>query len=232
MLLEGCKNTELCAKLWHRKIHKNCTVNLIPTHEVPSLPTDFLIGWEELQEYHDIDIPFIDKEFIESNPSEKRRNEYYSSRKLFTALLNEMKLPLNEIRLKKQELGKPYALINSKMLFTSFSHSNNWVACAISENLDIGIDCEPLDRKISEPLLKRILSKSEMKGLESETKLSIWTMKEAVVKCLGTGIRTSLQKYKLTRKDDYYYVDLEEGRIHVASFKWEDHQFAVAWRVE
>lgn len=205
-------------------------MNLITTHEVPSFPKDVLIGWSPLKPYESEQLPFIDSEFIRDNDSSKRRGEHYSSRKLFGEMLNTLDLSSEFVELKKMELGKPYAMYKNEILHTSFSHSSEWVVCAISKKIDVGIDCEPLDRKVNHRIFTRILDENEQWVLNELSELAVWTIKEAVVKCIGTGIRTSLQKFKIQKEEEYFSVHWENEQILVIPFIWENHQLAMAWK--
>ena len=205
-------------------------MNLIPNDEVPSLPNDVIIGWSEIQKHDLSELRFVDHNFLEKNPGNNRRNEHISSRKLFQDLLSKLDISLEAVKLEKMELGKPVGLLDESTLHISFSHSASWVVCAISQSIDIGIDCEPLDRKVNPKIFDRILDEEEKKLLEELSPLAIWTIKEAVVKCIGTGIRTSLQKYAIKKEGDKFFVDWENDRISIVPFVWENHQLAVAWR--
>ena len=204
-------------------------MNIIPTHEIPSLPNELIIGWEKIQNFESTELPFINNHFLKQNPNFKRKNEHYTSRKLFGNLLFLLDLPTDSVELKKMDLGKPYATVGNKMLYTSFSNCEDWVLCGLSLRLDIGIDCEQLDRKINPKIFDRILDVSEKKIIDEQSYLAIWTMKEAVVKCIGIGIRSSLQNYPLIKKDDRYVVKSKNLNINVVPFIWENHQIAVAW---
>jgi phosphopantetheinyl transferase len=205
-------------------------VNLIPLDEVPALPNDLLIGWDKISDHDVTALNFLDKEFLEKDLSENRRKEHVSSRKLFSDLLGELNISNSTVELKKMELGKPFGQLGDKILHTSFSHSADWVVCAMSLSLDIGIDCEPMQRKVNPRIFERILDNTEKYILEEVSHLSIWTMKEAVVKCIGTGIRTSLQKYPLMKNGDRFYVEWENSKINIVPFEWDNHQLAIAWR--
>ena len=205
-------------------------MNLIPTHQVPSLPADIILAWDTIQECGSGSLPFVDAKFMQVSTNNKRKNEHYAARKLFGNLVRVLKLPTNSVQLKKMELGKPYGLIGDEMLYTSFSHCEDWVVCGLSRKLDLGVDCEPLDREVNPRIFDRILDESEKNILDELSHLAIWAMKEAVVKCIGTGIRTSLQKYPLIKEDNVYTVRWENERINIVPFIWEHHQLAVAWR--
>lgn len=205
-------------------------MNLILTTDVPWLPNDLMLSWAHIKEYKNTDIPFLDLQLIEKSGNRKRINEHISSRVLLAELLIKGGIDPNKVNLKKTEQGKPYALIADEELHVSFSHSSDWVCCAVSIKHDIGIDCEPLVREVNPRIFSRILDDSEMSLLKEISPLAIWTMKEAVVKCIGTGIRSSLQRYRIRRKGELFYVNWEGKTIHIYSFVRENHQLAVAWR--
>ena len=86
--------------------------------------------------------------------------------------------------------GKPY--FPGSDLHFSISHTKSHVFCALSDK-PIGIDAERQDRQISLKLAKKILSPGERIQYEAaEDKraalLTFWVLKEAAVKCDGTGL--------------------------------------------
>ncbi len=87
------------------------------------------------------------------------------------------------------EDGKPV----SKNLFFNISHSKGVVVIAISKEHEIGVDIEVIKSK-DEDLVKYVSSEEEYKFIKTEFDfLSIWTNKESLVKCLGTGIKSDIK---------------------------------------
>lgn len=92
----------------------------------------------------------------------------------------------------KNEHGKPY--LKDLPCYFNISHSGDFVVCAVSEN-EIGIDIEkirPIDLKIA----KRVFSEDETTYILSsktpkENFFELWTKKEAILKCIGTGFSDS-----------------------------------------
>ena len=205
-------------------------MNLIPTLENPSLPKEITMGWHTIQKYKTNKLPFLDAYFLDQTISEKRKNEHYSARKLFGNLVDYLDLPANSIQLMKTDLGKPYAMNGNTMIYTSFSHSEDWVLSGLSLTFDFGIDCERVDRTIDPKIFDRILHEKEKSIVNEQHYLAIWTMKEAVVKCLGIGIRSSLKNYPLIKDIHRYVVNYEHTIIYVVPFIWLNHQIAIAWR--
>ena len=88
------------------------------------------------------------------------------------------------------EYGKPL----SDKVFFNISHSKRVVVLAVSENHDIGVDVEVIRNK-DEDLVKYISNEKELAFIKNEFDFfSIWTNKESLVKCLGTGIRNKVKE--------------------------------------
>ena len=87
------------------------------------------------------------------------------------------------------EYGKP----QSDKCFFNISHSKGVVVLAVSQKYDIGVDIEVIRNK-DEDLVKYISSEEEYKFIKNEIDFfSVWTNKESLVKCLGTGIRSQVK---------------------------------------
>ena len=120
----------------------------------------------------------------------------------------------------KDTLGKPYLPGHPEVVF-NLSHSKNGyaaVAAALSrEAAAVGVDIE---RRIPyhAALARKICSDSESRALERaetmEQKGSLlgyfWSRKEAILKCQGTGIRSSLSQVDTINIDNKRYVISEK----------------------
>ncbi|MFA3113243.1 4'-phosphopantetheinyl transferase family protein [Acinetobacter pittii] len=109
------------------------------------------------------------------------------------------KLQINSMELEfaKHEHGKPY-LLNHTLHF-NHSHSQQYYALALSERIkDIGVDVEELDRNVRlDALAKHAFHPDEYEtwlSLEQDREywFKVWTIKEAVLKASGLGIRLDL----------------------------------------
>ncbi len=88
--------------------------------------------------------------------------------------------------------GAPY-LPEHPDLHISISHCRSAVAAAVSHGGAVGIDVESR-RKITPSLMQRVCTAAELADVEAAADpqmrfLQLWTRKEAVLKCRGTGIR-------------------------------------------
>ena len=87
-------------------------------------------------------------------------------------------------------LGKPFFPSHPALHF-NLSHSGPYAFCALSD-VPVGVDVERLrPRRVA--LVKRALSEEESawyvsRGRRWEDFYTLWTCKEARVKCLGTGL--------------------------------------------
>lgn len=96
------------------------------------------------------------------------------------------------LRLTKTEEGRPY-FQGEKDIYISLSHSGDVVAAALSD-LPVGIDVEPLYRKVdAAKLAGRFFTPKEIAEYTEapfrETFFKIWTKKEACFKaCGGAGL--------------------------------------------
>ena len=85
------------------------------------------------------------------------------------------------------ENGKPY-LANRTDLFFNVSHSGNYVVCAISDT-DIGVDIE-VGSAIRPAVMRRCFNTMEQEWIDNDSKhfIRLWTMKEAYMKLVGSGL--------------------------------------------
>ena len=88
-------------------------------------------------------------------------------------------------------LGKPY-FVGSDVHF-SISHTKHHVFCVLAD-CPVGLDAEEEDRNIRLELAEKILSPAEKVLFDAaqdkrRTLLRFWVLKEALVKCRGTGLQ-------------------------------------------
>ena len=181
--------------------------------------SDDLLGETELKKYQAFHHP-------------KRKSEYLTARYLFNFLVDRSALDLSQVQLLKHQDGKPFFELAGEQAFVSFSHTPSHVFCAISESLDLGIDAEQVQREVNPKVLKRILSTQEQAQLSKEEPIKLWTIKEAAVKCLGTGLRTNLNEVQIHKKEkNRFSVRFNnEYLFEICSFRQLNHQIALAYQ--
>ena len=115
---------------------------------------------------------------------------------------------------KKNINGKPY-IDNLKDFQYNISHSGKWVVCAISDDL-IGIDIEKI-KETNFKVAKRFFSKAEyedlsnkVSGIKTEYFYDIWTLKEAYLKAIGTGLTVPLNSFTLKKENEEIYIKTKD----------------------
>lgn len=205
----------------------------LDTSYIKDWPQEVVLGEADIAEQLSPDhLSDAERKEYYSFKNDRRKAEYLSARKLFRFLLSNMDMNENEVQLLKEEEGKPYAVCRGKHLYLSFSHSSLKVYCVISKNLDVGLDVEPAERNISKRVLERITSQAERSIIASLEPGQIWTIKEAVVKFLGTGLRTNLNELTIVKNENSQIsVRFNNDKfIEICSFKQSDHQIALAYQ--
>ncbi len=105
------------------------------------------------------------------------------------------------------EYGKPF-LKSSVNWFFNKSHTKNVIVVAVSDN-DIGVDVEFI-RSARMNVANRYFSADEIELLENASSpesrnqlfYQLWTLKEAYLKFLGTGISYGLSCFTITKQDN------------------------------
>lgn len=112
-----------------------------------------------------------------------------------------LNIPFSEIKIVVTDLGKPILENELNNIHFSISHSGDYVAIAVSDQL-VGIDIEKIDSNISIlEIGQHIFSPSENSAINGELNnfFMLWTKKESLFKALGTGfINDYYNKTKLT----------------------------------
>ncbi len=98
----------------------------------------------------------------------------------------------SEATIEHDTLGAPFLLAHPELRL-SLSHCRTAVAVAVDSHRAIGIDIESR-RRISDSLMQRVCTPDELttihrSGDPTMEFLRLWTRKEAVLKCRGTGIK-------------------------------------------
>ena len=143
----------------------------------------FVFTFQRIDLPHTCDaLPETDEEKSITNETRRR------SKKMSRFYLGEaLQHPPELIILSREPDGKPHLRgLNPKFEF-NLSHSGNWWALAFNrEGIPIGFDIEDTEKKRDfEALRKRFFAPDE----QTRSFCSTWTRKEAILKCLGLGIR-------------------------------------------
>lgn len=130
------------------------------------------------------------------------------ARKIISRKLN---INFNKIIISRDESGKPFINnINNNKLNFSISHSGDYIAVSVGENLN-GVDIETRAREhLDLNIAKRFFLPHEynyllnlnqdLQDLQTEF-LKLWTLKESCLKCLNLNEWTQVDTFKLLNKN-------------------------------
>ena len=125
---------------------------------------------------------------------------------LLSTLVERAGRSVKGLELCRNANGKPY-FENSDLKF-SISHSGGYVAVALSDDGDIGIDIETADvsEEKARKLAKRFFTEDEQCAVRDDTDafLKLWSKKEATAKYLGTSLTQIIQNDRSDQADAVY----------------------------
>lgn len=135
----------------------------------------------------------------------------------------------SRVVLEKLQSGKPFISMGENYLGYSISHTANSYLLAINKKGEIGVDIENMGRSIHPKLRSRIISELESQD-DSINTLQLWTIKEAVLKLTGTGLRTNMNKVVVHRVDEINFkVHHDNKEISIVSLSADGFWISVAW---
>ena len=112
------------------------------------------------------------------------------------------------------EHGKP-SIVGHPEIYFNLSHCKEAVVCVVSDR-PVGVDVESI-REYKESLVRYTMNDQEIQEIESSaepavTFIRFWTMKEATLKLIGTGISNDIKtvldgtkKYTTVSRQRYIY---------------------------
>lgn len=170
---------------------------------------------------------------FEGIKNSRRKTEFLVTRHLVHALAEKFGFD-SDFALQKDTMGKPYAEVAGQHVFLSIAHCTGNVLCGISESIDLGVDVEPVDRQVHEKLGDRIFHPEEQEDITDLELIRVWTMKEAMVKLQGKGLRTNLNELLLERVDDTLFAGIfnDEKSARICSFDYDGHWISLAFESE
>lgn len=149
---------------------------------------------------------------------------------VMNSLVKQQGHDTRQFELKKFDTGKPYGLLDGNKIGVSISHCRTMLLCATHAAGDIGVDVEPCDRTMHLRLRERIGHPEEESVLTDDLCcIRMWTVKEAALKYMGTGLRMAMNKIKLDMAGEHRFrATMVHGTIMISSFRFRDHWIAVA----
>ncbi|WP_234572330.1 4'-phosphopantetheinyl transferase family protein [Rhodohalobacter sp. 614A] len=137
-----------------------------------------------------------------------------------------------EIQILTQKNEKPKAICEGREVSVSFSHTKDAVAGAISFEFNVGCDMENIHRNVHDRLINRMKHIDEKADLyEKLEPVQVWTLKEAALKMIGTGLRKPMKSVRILMKDPGFFdVEFDDGkRAKICSFQHKNHWISVCY---
>lgn len=128
---------------------------------------------------------------------------------------------------------KPKAFIGSHEVSVSFSHTQDALAAAVSDKYNVGLDMECKGREVHKRLAERMKHIDESAILYHENEwIRLWTLKEAALKMIGTGLRKPMNSVLIRQTDDFSFsVQFDDGKqAKICSFPNHDHWISICYR--
>lgn len=125
--------------------------------------------------------------------------------------------------------GKPFLIGPSRVEF-NIAHTRGLVACALSWRGPVGVDVERIDRQRDDVAIsEHYFAKEEIDalkacahGIERQTRFTeLWTLKEAYLKALGSGLRRPLDEIR------FEFPDGPKIHLRVATRSGRDWHFSL-----
>ena len=136
--------------------------------------------------------------------------------------------------------GKPRVHPEGRPRF-NIAHSERLVACAVSGELEVGVDVEPIKRKPGFETAQAQFAETEQRWICSlpgsdqvDGFLRLWTLKEAFLKATGLGLAQPLHSFSFAFEPVrvcFHDPNLGNSRAwHFEQREINEHYLAVAWR--
>ena len=138
-----------------------------------------LLSTESVKESLSFVMSYIDEDRLHKAKKFKQEKDQLQS--LGAAYLIKKYLPNKKIEypLKKKPFIKDGPYFN-------ISHSGKYIVLAIDDEEDVGVDIERIDEKKIEAI--KFVSEERIDSIDTNDIFKIWTNKESLIKCRGTGI--------------------------------------------
>jgi 4'-phosphopantetheinyl transferase len=169
-------------------------------------------------------------------PFEKNRREYLATRLLVRrALSHHHPLPPQAWKFQTNRFGKPATDPHCGLHF-NVSNTSKLIVCLIGNDIELGVDIEPLDRAADiSTLAPEIFSSMELAQLEklpdsekSDRALSLWTLKESYIKARGLGLSLPLKKFSFIFEQSNKFHLETDSSLHDAPMNWQSCIFNLA----
>ncbi|QDV42675.1 4'-phosphopantetheinyl transferase sfp [Stieleria neptunia] len=139
------------------------------------------------------------------------RNQHVVGRAMARRLLADRNVAPEAIRFGTGRHGKPQVVTPDEAIQPfNIAHTDGLVLCGVADpHVDlVGVDVESIHRRTSTELAERYFAEPEVRFLRRQPLarqqyffLRIWTLKEAFIKAIGTGLHTPLADFAFEQID-------------------------------
>lgn len=184
----------------------------------PALPEDILSGYEPLR--------------VKTSGGDVDTSQSITGTMLIKKIASQC-MDVSRIDVFTQKYEKPKAFVGNHEVSVSFSHTQDALAAAVSDKYNVGLDMECKGREVHRRLAERMKHFDEPDVLYSENEwIRIWTLKEAALKMIGTGLRKPMNSLLIQQTDDFLFsVRFDDGKhAEICSFPNHDHWISICYR--
>lgn len=171
-----------------------------------------------------------EKQELESFTNLRRQREYLTSRLVLKGLAENFSMNADQFVILKDSLGCPYGTDHKDEYYVSIAHSNHNVFCGINDRGPIGVDLEPVGRRVPSRLMRRILHPADAELLAEMDPIRLWTLKESLIKLEGQGLRLNMNEVQIQQNTEGFFVELNKNKTaKICSFETNDNWLAIAF---
>ncbi|TYP95376.1 Phosphopantetheinyl transferase [Fodinibius salinus] len=207
-------------------------MNDISSHIQQFLSFKGCFAWTTITELSTEDLEQLsgyEREELKEQTNVRRQREFVTSRLLLKKMAHQSLPVQDDIQIRKDELGQPFAVCGDEQYFVSIAHTRQHVFCGITVSKPIGIDLEPVERKVPSKLSKRISHPNESQAINEIPTVQLWTIKEAYIKLRGEGLRMNMNEVCIQPSGAHFEAQLNnDKRAKICSFQSENNWVAVA----
>ncbi|OBA11509.1 phosphopantetheine-protein transferase [Acinetobacter calcoaceticus] len=136
-------------------------------------------------------------------------------------LADKLGISPHEVNIHLQSNGKPF-IQGNKAVYFNLSHSADVIVLAVTEEGEIGVDVERVDREFDWMRVDSVLAPSEIEWIQENERIDpstvyqrffqIWTLKESYIKCTGEGMSRHLKKLNFhVLPEHIWFLDAIKG---------------------
>ena len=150
-----------------------------------------------------------------------------------TVLADKLGISPHEVTLLLHPNGKPFVQ-GSKAVYFNLTHSADVIILAVTEEGEIGVDIEQVDREFEWMRVDSVLDLSEIEWIKEKELtdsssvfqrfFQIWTLKEAYIKCTGEGMSRHLKKLNFhVLPEPIQFLDLTHNAQKTEEYYFESY---------